>query len=287
MRLELSRSDAMEKTLYVTDLDGTLLNKDAKVSEFSQKALKVLIEQGMLLSYATARSLVTSSVITGDIPITLPVIVNNGVRAIDPVSRKILFQNNFSEDKYGFILDFLTERGIYPIVYYTVEGCDRFSYIPTLISEETKAFLGAKLDDGRNLPLGRLDGLCRKNPYYFVCIGKKEKIVPVYNELCGFCGCVTYTDIYSDHQWLEVFPDGSGKASACLWLKEYVGADKLIVFGDGKNDISMFEAADFSYAVENADYTLKERANGIIGANTDDGVAKWLLENAGVKIPCA
>lgn len=270
----------MKKTLYITDLDGTLLNKEAKVSKSSERILSSLIEDGLLFSYATARSLVTSSAITKNIPITLPVIVNNGVRAIDPVSRKILFQNNFAEDKYAFNLDFLTERGIYPIVYYTVEGDDRFSYIPDKISEETKTFLSFKLDDGRNHPLDRLDGLYRENPYYFVCIEKKEKIVPVYNELCSFCGCVTYTDIYSGHQWLEIFPDGSGKAAASLWLKEYVGADSLTVFGDGRNDMSMFEAADRCYAVENAVAELKDMADGIIGSNENDGVASWLVDNA-------
>lgn len=269
----------MKKILYITDLDGTLLNREAKVSEFSEKTIKALIEQGMMFSYATARSLVTSSVITKNIPITLPVIVNNGVRAIDPVSKKILFQNNFTKERYRFILDFLMQREVYPIVYYTVNGKDRFSYIEKLISEETTAFLAAKQDDGRNRPLDKLDNLWSEAPYYFVCIGKKENILSVYEELSRFCGCVTYTDIYSGHQWLEIFPDGSGKAAASLWLKDHVGADSLVVFGDGKNDISMFEAADRCYAVENADTALKEMAHGVIGANTDDGVAKWLLMN--------
>ena len=55
--------------------------------------------------------------------------------------------------------------------------------------------------------------------------------------------------------------------------------EKLIVFGDGKNDIDMFECADEAYAVENAHEELKKYSTGIIKANDEDGVAKWLEEN--------
>ena len=53
-----------------------------------------------------------------------------------------------------------------------------------------------------------------------------------------------------------------------------------MAFGDGKNDIDMFELADESYAVENAAPQLKAVATGIIGGNNEDGVAKWLLAHA-------
>ena len=43
----------------------------------------------------------------------------------------------------------------------------------------------------------------------------------------------------------------------------YPGA-RLIGFGDGKNDLSLFEACDEAYAVSNACRELKERACGIL-----------------------
>ncbi|MBQ5325810.1 MAG: HAD hydrolase family protein, partial [Oscillospiraceae bacterium] len=42
------------KTLYISDLDGTLLNSDAEISSFTANALNSLIEKGLLFSYATA-----------------------------------------------------------------------------------------------------------------------------------------------------------------------------------------------------------------------------------------
>lgn len=58
-----------------------------------------------------------------------------------------------------------------------------------------------------------------------------------------------------------------------------MNCEKLVVFGDGKNDIDMFLMADESYAVQNADNELKKYADAIIPSNDNDGVAKWLEHN--------
>ena len=53
----------MMKTLYVTDLDGTLLNSKDYISNYSINIINNLVEQGMIFTYATARSLVSASVV--------------------------------------------------------------------------------------------------------------------------------------------------------------------------------------------------------------------------------
>jgi hydroxymethylpyrimidine pyrophosphatase-like HAD family hydrolase len=55
-----------------------------------------------------------------------------------------------------------------------------------------------------------------------------------------------------------------------------LGCERLVVFGDGKNDIDLFELADEGYAVENAHEDLKKYAAAVIASNDEDGVAKWL-----------
>ena len=72
----------------------------------------------------------------------------------------------------------------------------------------------------------------------------------------------------------------ASKANAVMQLKELLHCDKVVCFGDGKNDISMFKAADECFAVENAVDELKQIATGVILSNNSDGVARWLLENA-------
>ena len=78
---------------------------------------------------------------------------------------------------------------------------------------------------------------------------------------------------------MEIIPKSVSKANAILQLKEFLEIEYIVAFGDGKNDIEMFEIADESYAVENAVDELKAIATGIIESNDSDGVAKWLYNN--------
>lgn len=58
-----------DKVLYVSDLDGTLLNTRDKISDYSVETINALVEKGMLFTYATARSLVSASVVAGGFPL--------------------------------------------------------------------------------------------------------------------------------------------------------------------------------------------------------------------------
>ncbi|MBR4223559.1 MAG: HAD hydrolase family protein, partial [Oscillospiraceae bacterium] len=68
------------------------------------------------------------------------------------------------------------------------------------------------------------------------------------------------------------------KANAARRLKAILGCDRVVAFGDGRNDIDLFEMADEGYAVSNAHEDLKAAADGIIGSNDEDSVALWLKE---------
>ena len=48
------------KTLYLSDLDGTLLTPAQNLSPYAARTLRRLIREGLPFSYATARSRVTA-----------------------------------------------------------------------------------------------------------------------------------------------------------------------------------------------------------------------------------
>ena len=54
----------MSRTLYVSDLDGTLLNKQDRINPESIRIINDQVSKGMLFTYATARSLSSASVVT-------------------------------------------------------------------------------------------------------------------------------------------------------------------------------------------------------------------------------
>ena len=86
-----------------------------------------------------------------------------------------------------------------------------------------------------------------------------------------------YKDTYTEYWFLEVFNAKASKADGLRIVKEYVGAQKAVAFGDNMNDLPLFEAADLKCAVENAVDVLKQQADVIIGPNDSDGVAKFIL----------
>lgn len=142
-----------------------------------------------------------------------------------------------------------------------------------------KSFLESRKGDIRTNAVASPMNLKQGNIFYITCIDEPHKLKPLHDKYKDICHCVYQTDIYTDEQWLEILPKSTSKSNAVKQLKELLGCDKLIVFGDGKNDIDMFEIADESYAVKNAHDELKKKATAVILSNDEDGVAKWIEEN--------
>jgi hydroxymethylpyrimidine pyrophosphatase-like HAD family hydrolase len=87
-----------------------------------------------------------------------------------------------------------------------------------------------------------------------------------------------YRDIYGEGMWyLEIYSVNASKYNAAEFLREQGGYDRLVGFGDNRNDIPLLKACDEFYAVENAVDELKQLAAGIISSNVQDGVARFLL----------
>ena len=91
------------KTLYVSDLDGTLLRKNETLSSYTIKTINALTSSGMLFSYATARSLNTAKKVTEGLNTHFPLIIYNGAFVKDNITEEILIANYFEEDVYEAI----------------------------------------------------------------------------------------------------------------------------------------------------------------------------------------
>lgn len=269
----------MGRILYVTDLDGTLLGKDQRISIRSADVINRLRERGMLFSYATARSTITASKIAQDIRSDIPIIVYNGAFIMESHTRRVLMENYFERCDSEEILAALWESGVDPITYAVINGAEKFSYVRSRVTPGAEEFILSRAGDVRDNPVDHRESLKNGRSFYFACIDAPEKLAPLYERFRNRFSCVYHKDIYTGYQWLELMPGTASKARAVLRLKSLMGADKVIAFGDGKNDIPMFQIADECYAVANAVDALKAIATGVIGANYEDGVAKWLEEN--------
>ena len=266
----------IRKTLFVSDLDGTLLRSDGKLSDFSLATINKLIASGMNISFATARSLYMAQKVIGDVDQRIPLILHNGAFIQRP-SGEYLRKSVFTVDEVNMIKTLLDEYSVEPIVYSIHDEREIYRFDQARVTPEEQRFLDARPGDPRKFPVGH-ERLWEDHEtiFYVTCIGRKDHLLPAYEKLSGFT-VIFQPDFYSKDQWLEILPENSGKAQATKALSEALGCDRIVVFGDAENDLSNFGLADEAYAVANAVDQIKNAATAIIGSNDEDGVAKFLL----------
>ena len=267
-----------EKTLYVSDLDGTLMHKDLKISDFSVKTINALVGKGVAFTYATARSISSAGTITKDLKLKLPVITRNGAVLADNNTGKIIEKALFTEKEVEMLKDMLPELPKTGFVSCYFGDDMKKVFAGSLHTAELQGYLDYYKDDPSVATVSDLSEMFMGNPGYVTIIGDKDEIESLYIRTREYNGweCLFQKDIYRDEYWLEIAPRNSTKAKSILKLKEEYGFDKLVVFGDSVNDIPMFKIADEAYAVSNAVDELKALATGIIGNNEEDAVAVYL-----------
>ena len=92
-------------TLYISDLDGTLLHDNQQVSPFSASVINRAIERGLLFSLATARSLIGLGMLDlQGIHWNTPLVLMNGVMLYDMASRAILQSCEMPPDAVAAVL---------------------------------------------------------------------------------------------------------------------------------------------------------------------------------------
>ena len=263
-------------TLYVTDLDGTLLRSDTTLSEYTTQTLNRLISEGVMFTYATARSFVSASPLVKDLDLCCPAVIFNGVFVVDPKDGRHIIENVYSKECQILARDFFIRESIAPLVYANIDGRERVSYLESRF-DDVANYVNSRKNDKRLRPVNDYGELFEGDIFYFTVIDPKETelLDGVFTPENGFARNVQ-RDTYDDMIWYEIYDKSASKANAVLQVKELVNADKLVCFGDNFNDISMIKAADTGVSVENACEELKALSDIVIGSNNDDGVARFI-----------
>lgn len=272
------------KTLFISDLDGTLLQPDAKLSQYTINTINQLIDKGMLFTVATARSEASIKHILKDLKITVPLILMNGVCTYDFSKQKYIKIETLPEESLRILLDMIKKFNLQGFIY-TIKDGVLATYYQKLNSQPLKSFYEERVNLYKKAFYKVEDfELLKKEPIiYFTLMDHKEKLLGVYQYLSKVANlnCTFYKDNYSPEYWyLEVFSKYASKFYGTQYLRSYLGVDSVVAFGDNLNDLALFEASDIKIAVSNGAHELKKKATHIIGKNTEDAVANWLLENA-------
>lgn len=268
------------KTLYISDLDGTLLNNKAELSNYTIQTLNNLISKGMNFSFATARTAATTNVILRDVNINLPVILMNVVLVYDIKNTAYLKVETLSEKSIQYILDVLKSNNMTGFMY-EVKNNKLTTYYETLSNKALKDFYDERITKYKKpfTHVNAFSNVITEDIIYFCLLDTKEHQEAIYHSLKNIkeIEIAYYKDIYSENLWyIEIFSNKATKYNAAKFLKEYCKFDRMVGFGDNLNDLALFKACDESYAVANAKNEVKLASTAIIDSNLNDGVARWL-----------
>ncbi|MCM1521342.1 MAG: Cof-type HAD-IIB family hydrolase [Muribaculaceae bacterium] len=267
------------KTLFVTDMDGTLLSTDSRVSRRSAEIISTLSRRGALITVATARTPATVEPLLADTLTRVPAIVMTGAALWDRDRHKFLNPVLFPAQMARETAAAMTHHGVNPFVYsLTPENGMLVHHCGPLTRREDSFY-----QERRSLPLKKFifdpaEGYASPFPdtILLLGIGETETIGPLADDLRQnpMLSVSAYSDIFNPRiSYIEVFSAGVSKAGAVMRLKEMTGADRVVVYGDNLNDLPMFEVADESVSPSNARPEVIERATRVIGPNTADSVA--------------
>ena len=268
------------KTLYVTDLDGTLLNSDSHISPFTSKTINELVDSGMHFTYATARSLCSASVVTKGLSTKIPIIAYNGAILFDASDGKVLAFNSFTPKEIDDVSKVLKAHNVSPLVYSFINQVEKVSWLTAEENVGIRHYLSLRQGDRRLRPLKEDTELYLGNVFYFTCIGEEEQLAPIHQILSkdNRYICTIQKELGRPEFWCEIMPRKATKAEGVKTLKKLLNCDKVVSFGDAINDIPLFQTSEEAYAVANAVEELKAIATGVIESNDGNGVAKFLLE---------
>jgi 5-amino-6-(5-phospho-D-ribitylamino)uracil phosphatase len=269
------------KTLYISDLDGTLLNRQAELSDFSRDTLNELIRGGLAFSFATARTAASAIKIMQAVDINLPVVLMNGVLIYDWPQQRYSRIEPLGAAAVDIILEALVRFGNNGFLYAIEDGQLTTCYtrldsqLMVDFYEERRRKYYKSFEQVEDFSCMR-----QKNTIYCTLVDRREALEPLREFIAAQPGilCSLYPCIYGPDAWyLEIFSTGASKENAVHFLREQYGFERIVGFGDNFNDLSLFRACDEKYAMKNAKDELKAVADAIIGSNEEDGVARFLL----------
>lgn len=271
------------KNLYISDLDGTLLHPEIKLTNHTITVLNDLIDRGMNFTVATARSIASAQTMLKDVKITVPIVLMNGVCIYDLSKNAYIKVETLPIRSINILIELIKKHHLKGFAY-TIKNDIMSTYYEELNTPALQNFYEERVEsyNKRFYQIKDFALLSEEPLIYFTLLDQKEMLEPVFRALQSIpeFNCAFYKDNYSPDLWyLEVFSKTASKYHAVSFLRNNLDYDHIVCFGDNLNDLPLFKASDTKIAVGNAVPELKEQADHVIGTNLEDGVAAWLKKN--------
>ena len=271
-------------SLYVSDLDGTLLGRQASLSDITRVGLTRLLDEGLCFTVASARHVSSISRILEGLKLRLPVISSNGAYISEMVSGQHELVHAMDPAMGQAIFALMRGQGFMP--FFSTHGRlgDQLFY-QTVENEGQQRFVDERLRnaDPRLRHTQRLQDELADPVVTFVVVEREAPLQALQAEIEALCGDSVETHLADDlympgWPWLTVHDRRATKDQAIQTLAERYGlsAREVVVFGDHVNDVKMLRAAHRGIAVENAIAAVKQEAHQVIGPHHEDSVVRFI-----------
>ncbi|MWB96899.1 Cof-type HAD-IIB family hydrolase [Flavobacterium sp. GA093] len=256
--------------VVVSDLDGTLLNPQHKISDYTKSIFQELHNQNYLIVVATGRHHLDAMAIIETLEVPVYLVSSNGARIHSP-NKEELFSFNLDSDVVKNALNVDIDPEI------TVVLFKENVWQTNKINEKLNAFQAElkyrpELVDYKTLEdFGAIK-------IFFSC-DNHEKLVKLKDAILANSSEHLH-HAFSLPTCLEFMDKAIDKAVAIERVLEKEGftLDQAVSFGDGFNDVQMLSASGKGLIMGNAPALLKETLphNEVIKTNAEDGVARYI-----------
>ncbi|WP_053372807.1 Cof-type HAD-IIB family hydrolase [Paenibacillus sp. FJAT-27812] len=273
---------------FLTDLDGTLLQSDATLSDYTINVLCSALNEGVIISYATARSYMSSNKIVSVIPWKYPIVLYNGAVIFDPISLKVLGGHWLDIKTTNEIIGLGRAHGLLPFLFALDEEDEERVLHEKLLRTGDLKFFESRPNDPRFAEIPLLECPAAYRTLIVTYIGLLEELEPLKEKVQETFGDQVHIHLMKDqyienHYFLEISHSQANKKEGLLeWAKLMkCEPEEITVFGDNLNDLGMFEAAGTKVAMANAHPALIERSTLVGDSNDEDGVAAYIYKATG------
>lgn len=255
--------------LIASDLDGTLLNDEWKISPRNIEAIRQAVEKGVKVTLATGRMAAATRKYARELGLDVPIITYHGALVEQALSGEVLYRKVVPVELAAVIIEHLLKKDIHTQVFIKDKVYVRKS---NAYSEAYGKMNSLKVEE---VDFEKLLGKEPEGMEKILCIGEEDALKRVAEELRGtYAGKLHFTS--SKANFFDMIHPEVNKGNALKALADQWGitANEVMACGDSLNDSEMIAYAGIGVAMKNAHPQIISIANYISSSNCEDGVAE-------------
>jgi Cof subfamily protein (haloacid dehalogenase superfamily) len=257
----------------ISDLDGTLLNPQHQISEFTRNTLRHLAERGVRIILASGRHLQDMRGIRESLKLDCELISANGALVTD-ADGQILSQATLHPQLADELLALAPQgRGAFDVNVYRADGW----HIP----EDRPEWARVHHESGFSYTLTPLHEMSRHDVHKIFFTGETAALDALEQSFAERYADQAYVVRTAD-DCLEVMAPGVNKGIAAQAMLAALGlrAEETVAFGDSMNDLELLSVVGRGVLMGNARPQLQDLLPEHPRAHPcgDDGVARHLID---------